>query len=173
MCAAPAASGLGPLSRDQFLVHWQSLPRTGETPDLAAFLDRSNPLFAPWTLIVDLGPGDALPIRLMGTRLVDIFGEYTGKDFLRIMPTALSSVVRQAHQKICAVPCGWSTESRVVTSSGREVVVHLISLPLRNKSASSVVKLVSVVERLNYHEAFVKVLDLRTSQWVDLGAGIP
>ncbi|TAK99976.1 MAG: PAS domain-containing protein [Rhodospirillaceae bacterium] len=171
----PVASDAAEQSaRADFIAHWRTLHCENGVPSVAGFLDQALPRFAPWTMIVDVEQRGTLPLRLIGTRLADTFGEQTGNDFLFIMPSGVRSVVRRAHQLMCTLPCGWHTESLAVTSGGREVIVELISLPLRNKgSISCVVKLAHIVAQLDYREALVNVVDLRNSTWVDLGAGVP
>jgi len=158
----------------EFITHWGSLPRVDTVPKLADFLDQADPRFVPWTVIVDLRGGGFLPIRLMGTRVVDTFGEHTSHDFLGVMPPHMGQAVWQAHQQMMAVPCGWQTQSMVVTTTGREVIVDIMSVPLIIKGSKwCVAKLIHIIERLNYREALVKVIDLHNMRWIDLGSGIP
>src|SRR4051812_44242271 len=109
----------------KFVAHWRALPRTNGLPTLATYLDHTDPRFAPWTTIVDIKAGNRLPIRLIGTRMVETFGEHTGGDFLAVMPADVRAVVWRAHQQIVSLPCGWHTESKVVTTGGREVITEL------------------------------------------------
>ena len=56
-------------------------------------------------------------------------------------------MILRAHHSIVGYRCGWRMEDKVVTTSGRELIINLISLPLINENSPPyVVKLLHVVE---------------------------
>ncbi len=123
----------GAAAEHDFVAHWRSLPREGLVPTLSTFLDRPHPRFSPWVFILDVDSADTLTVRLWGTRMADTFGELTGLNFIDFLKRDLRPTISRAHSAICALPCGWLTSSRALTTAGREVVGETLSLPLMHK----------------------------------------
>lgn len=169
-----SSKSVGPGVERAFLAHWRSLPREGLVPTLQAFLDKAHPGFAPWVNILDYVSDDEMPVRYFGTRLADSFGEITRLNFLDFLNDDVRPTVARGHRLICQIPCGWVTQARAITNSGREMVAETVSLPLaREGRPACVVKLTHVIEHLNFRESLVTVDRVDDERWIDLGAGVP
>ena len=133
------------------------------------------------TFIVDVASETDLPVRLYGTRLVEVYGEFTHHNYLDMVSPELRKQVGRAHQQMCSVPCGWITSQKAVTTYGRQVTIEYVSLPLVNRGRiCCVAKLAYATDTLELREAFgvplnvvSPSLDRQNSRWIDVGAGIP
>lgn len=169
-----AESNPAPAGSDRFLEHWRALAAGGLIPTLTDFLDQPDPRFAPRLFIVDVDGDGRMPVRLIGTRYAEYFGEVTGRDFLDLVAAEIRQFSICAHALVCATPCGWLTQARAITTSGREVLAETVTLPLlRRGRVCSVVKCGMVVEQLAFREAVTVVQSIHDHRWIDIGAGIP
>ncbi|TAL00595.1 MAG: hypothetical protein EPO08_13130 [Rhodospirillaceae bacterium] len=158
-----------------FLEHWQSLRVDGAVPRLAAFLDNVVPAFQPWVGIVDVNDRDFHEIRLMGTGLVACFGfDGTGKNFLTFPSPDADSRVRRRHSVVPATPCGSFYRSVCVTSTGREIEIIGMALPLvRSNGGPCVVWILELQAVLGFGETGTGIKQVFDERWIDIGSGVP
>jgi hypothetical protein len=158
-----------------FLEHWRAIPKRDLVPTLADFLDRPHPTFQPWTQILDVEPA-ALPLRLVGTALVDLVGrEITGLDHLSLFPEAIRVDALRRHHVIVRHPCGMHSVVPTKTVQGKELLLVGIGLPLRRKNGGHcVVRAIAVADTLGFGDAVAEFEpSIRDRAWIDLGAGVP
>jgi hypothetical protein len=157
----------------QFFSHWQSLRKRPAMPDLSAFLDRPLPAVQPWVSIFDVND-TGLVLRLFGTGMVQFTGvDLTGKTLDDYAAPEGRAGVAQPYHHIVRKPCGSLTSSLWATSTGRNVEIWSIGLPLIRKGGASAVWLTEPTVGLVSGETGVIVRRLVSKKWIDLGCGIP
>jgi hypothetical protein len=159
---------------DEFQRHWAAIPKSGLMPSLSDYLDRLNPRIQPWTIIVDINE-DAMPVRLCGTGIAELLGnDFTGRDYLSALnPASRGNVL--ARDRACAThPCGLRLDLTASTITGRLFLDSVLALPVRRAhDAVCLVRVSSIEQTTDWRELPMSVLTYRSSQWIDIGAGIP
>lgn len=163
------------LKARQFCSHWQSLRNGPAIPKLPDYLDKPMNELQPRVVIVDVEDPRLQPVRLVGTGIVNFFGfDATSANFLDTVADGIRSIFARCHQDIPRIPCGKIHTSVCSTSTGRELIVPAIALPLlRRDEKPSVIWLLEVGETLGFGETGSEVRDIREEWWIDIGFGAP
>lgn len=168
----------GPYTSEQcaaFAAHWFGLRHDGGIPTLAAFLDKPVPKFQPRVAIVEVIADDDIRYRLVGTGLVESFGEErTGHNLLDVSdPSFRTNLVRWS-RTIQNHPCGARSLGLGGSSKGRELTFETVSFPLQRKTgAPFIVGYSEPLSRLDPDEALVTYKNAKDVIWIDIGNGVP
>jgi hypothetical protein len=111
---------------------------------------------------------------LFGTAMVHFTGvDFTGKTLDDYAAPEGRAGVLRPYQYIVRKPCGSLTSSIWSTSTGRNVEIWSIGLPLARKRGMSAVWVTDPAVGLGSGETGVIVRRLMSTKWIDLGCGIP
>ncbi len=157
-------------------MHWRSLSKNGEVPTLQEFLSHPIPELQPHVIILDVNSETDIPIRLLGTGLVQLTGrELTKTNALDIYAPHLRKRIGQACMKMISHPCGQISERLMNTAGGVTVSTTGIALPLRNKAGE--IKCLAAFnaprEPVAAGDPTIVISDILMAEWVDIGAGVP
>jgi len=160
-----------------FFNHWKSL-RTGRDiiPTQKDFLDHADPRYAPHTHISELGPDGSMIVRLMGTALVERWGkDKTGEAMGEGQPSDVREALYSNTRLVIATPCGLRSEIELATSSGSEMVIEAVTLPIAVEPGKPgrLVAFSAVMRKLEYGEHSQRYKSLANVDWIDIGAGVP
>ena len=138
-----------------FLEHWKSL-RNGSDATLrqSVFLDKPNPLYAPYLYIVEIGDSDLI-VRLMGTKLVERWGrDKTGESLGAGQPPNIQKAFFENARLAAPVPSGFRIVVEFAASNGSQMLVEAAALPLEVKAGRPVrmVAFSEILDTLKYGE---------------------
>ena len=160
-----------------FFAHWQSLRGEGHAVPLHRdFLDNPNPRYAPFVHVSEISDEGTMIIRLMGTGLVERWGkEKTGEAMGEGQPKSVREALYANTRQVILNPCGLRSEIELAASSGSEMVIEAITLPLIVESGrpGRIVAYSALMRKLKYGEYSERYKRLANVEWIDIGAGIP
>jgi len=152
-----------------FVAHWFALPREGPIPTLAAFLDRPVPSFQPRVALAEIISDTDVRYRLVGTELVDGFGERTGHNILEIAAPALRPELVAIFRRVVSEPCGYRALIEALTNQKREITFETVLFPLSRPAAPPViVGCNETLRELQRDEALVRFERAVESNWIEL-----
>jgi hypothetical protein len=160
----------------KFIAHWQSLPKDGLLPPLSAFLSAPHPELQPSVIIIDVRSEQNVPIRLLGTGIVNLIGrELTGTNSLDIYAPHLRARVGRACASMVQRPCGQVTERLICTAGGLMMAATSVALPIGVKGDrwGSLVAYTCTREPVATGDSMTIVHEILATEWIDIGAGIP
>ncbi len=160
----------------RFIAHWRSLAKDGLVPTLQEFLLHPVPELQPFVVILDVNSETDIPVRLLGTGLVQMTGrEFTKTNALDIYAPHVKKRIGQTCMQMITHPCGQITERLMNTAGGVTVSTTGIALPLRNKAGE--IKCLGAFnvprEPVAAGDPAIVISDILMAEWVDIGAGIP
>lgn len=160
-----------------FLEHWRSL-RTGGgiIPSQKDFLDHADPHYAPHTHISEVSPDGSMIVKLMGTALVERWGkDKTGEAMGEGQPQDVMDALYSNTRLVISTPCGLRSELELATTSGSEMVIEAITLPIGVEPGKPgrLVAYSSLMRKLEYGEYSQRYKSLANVEWFDIGAGVP
>ena len=160
------------------LAHWKRLRGSTGLPSVRDFTDQFDAHLQPWLTAIDV-VGDALHVRLMGGKAVEMWGvDLTGTElvgaFGKDVMDAVFGPVRLLHKH----ECGYVELKTATTSSGLEFKVERLALPLENDAGEGrrVIAVNAPLETTGYDPELAGTLSLSRifdRQWLDLGSGVP
>ncbi|MEQ9446132.1 MAG: hypothetical protein RJS98_11240 [Rhodospirillaceae bacterium] len=160
-----------------FLEHWQSLCSDGQMiPTHANFLDHPHPSYAPFVHISEMSEDGTMIVRLMGTGLVERWGkDKTGEAMGADQPDAIRQALYNNTRQVISTPCGLRTEIELAASSGSEMVIEAITLPLgvAPGKPKRLVAFSALMRTLEYGEHSKRYKSLSNVEWINIGAGVP
>lgn len=161
-----------------FFAHWQNLPRENGTtmPHLTTFLDNIRSEFQPYVVLVDVDDGDRLSLRVFGTGRLNSFGRDVKKiNPLEIYAPDLRPTILKKVQSVLALPCGFRSSHRLRTEKGSDHIHTGVTLPLGTDDGEPqcVVNFLVSNDPVSHDDRKATVEELLTTDWVDIGAGIP
>lgn len=115
-------------------------------------------------------------VRLMGTGLVERWGkDKTGEAMAADQPEEIRDALYHNTHQVIATPCGLRSEIELAASSGSEMVIEAITLPLvvAPGKPGRVVAFSALMRNLEYGEHSKRYKSLSNVQWLDIGAGVP
>jgi hypothetical protein len=128
-------------------------------------------------IIIDVASADMLRVRLFATRLVDLAGiDLTGGNlFLFAKNAQMAAQLWHAAQAVTGHPCGLWSNKLAITSSGRQITVEMMSLPLLpfDGGAPVIACAVEVIEKVDFRERVFGLVRYVNASWVDVGQGVP
>lgn len=159
----------------KFISHWLSLKKDGLVPSIQEFLDRPHPELQPFIALLDVMSEDVVNIRLMGTGIVQLTGrELTKTNVLEIYTPQLRKKVGRACMAMVTKPCGQMTERLVNTASGLVVPATTATLPVLCKSGlGCLAAFTNTRESVATGDTMSVVEDILSTEWIDIGAGVP
>ncbi|MBL8642523.1 MAG: PAS domain-containing protein [Rhodospirillaceae bacterium] len=160
----------------RFIAHWRSLLKDGLVPTLTEFLNHPLPDLQPYVILLDVVSETEIPVRLLGTGLVQLTGrEFTKTNALEIYAPHLRKRVGQTCMTIVRHPCGQITERLMNTAGGVTVATTGIALPLSTKSGAvnCIAAYNAPREPVAAGDSAIVISDIIMSEWVDIGAGLP
>ncbi len=159
-----------------FLAAWRELCRDEATPHFRTAFQQLSPKILPRIVILEKTPEVKYIIRFMGTARALIWGEdLTGKDFMLLMPDSMRTTANRNMTTMLDHPCGMSYVADYVTSSGRELLIEHITVPVDN-DAGLPRRLLNYAEEVttgDYVDPRGQVQAVSERQWIDIGAGLP
>ena len=160
-----------------FFKHWESLCAKGQiVPTQTDFLDNPHPSYAPFVHISEMGEDGAMIVKLMGTGLVDRWGkDKTGEAMGADQPEAIREALYSNTRDVITTPYGLRSEIELAASSGSEMVIEAITLPLivAPGKPGRLVAFSALMRNLEYGEHSKRYKSLSNVQWINIGAGIP
>ena len=159
----------------RFLNHWKSLIVKGLMPSLHDFLGVANPELQPNIIILDVLSAEQVPIRLMGTGLVQTLGrELTKTNSIDIYDSHLKKRVGASCMAMVKQPCGQLTQRMVNTAGGLLVPAFSIALPLSTKTGvGCIAAFTHTSTPFPSDDSIVMVKEISFFEWIDIGAGTP
>jgi hypothetical protein len=159
---------------DEFLTHWNSIPRDGLVPHLSDYLDRLNVKIQPWTIIADM-TADKMPIRLFGTGIAEVMGrDFTGVDYLLAIEEKSRRHVLERDRQCTTQPCGLRLDLTATTLSARSFDYKVMVLPVRRAgNGLSLILITSMEQARDWRELPAAVMTCEQVTWIDIGAGVP
>ncbi len=160
-----------------FFEHWLSLRDEGEfVPLHRDFLDNPNPKYAPLIHISEMNEGGTMIVRLMGTGLVERWGrDKTGEAMGEGQPESVREALYSNTRQVISTPCGLRSEIELASSSGSEMLIEAVTLPLTDEAGKPgrLVAYSALMQKLQYGEHSERYKKLANVEWIDLGAGTP
>ncbi len=160
-----------------FFEHWQSLRLDGDiVPFHRDFLDNPNPKYAPFVHISEISETGTMIVRLMGTGLVERWGkDKTGEAMGEGQPDSVREALYANTRQVILNPCGLRSEIELAASSGSEMLVEAITLPLivEPGKPGRLVAYSGLMRKLKFGEHSERYTRLANVEWIDIGAGIP
>lgn len=159
----------------KFITHWQSLKTEGLLPRLQDFLAAPHPELQPFVILLDVISAADIHVRLLGTGLVQLTGrELTKTNSLDIYAAHLKKRVGEACVKMITQPCGQITERLINTAGGLLVPATSVALPLATKAGPPcLAAYTNTREPVAAGDSMIVVHDILSSEWIDIGAGVP
>jgi hypothetical protein len=165
-----------PRDVQDFLLHWQGVPKSGLFPRLQDFLDTPPFRLQSEVAIVDVHPDGAMRVRLFGTGLSSLAGDWTGKDALSNFHPAARTRAMYLSSTAVTRPCGYFVK-RYLRRGVVETSCIGIGLPLLYESGDvGLVIFCSLSDRsvqLIPGDVPAVVTDAPLMRWIDIGAGVP
>lgn len=160
-----------------FFEHWQSLRADGSIlPSQKDFLDNADPRYAPFTHISEVDDAGVMIVRLMGTALVERWGkDKTGEAMAADQPEEVREALYGNTRKVISTPCGLRSEIELAGSSGSEMIIEAITLPIGVEPGrpGRLVAYSALMRKLEYGEHSQQYKSLANVEWIDIGAGVP
>lgn len=158
-----------------FFEHWRGLCSDDAVPDVQDYLDHILARVAPYLLMYDYS-GDDLIARFQGTNIVQRWTkEITGQSWFTVNPYIPKALVLANCRDCLDYRCGVWGQSIYVTTSGREVPLENMMLPLRAKAGRPprFVNISSLLEVMGEGEIGKARVVTRAMSWLDAGFGVP
>lgn len=160
-----------------FFEHWQSLRTEGTlVPSQKDFLDNALPNYAPHIHISEISEAGTMIVRLMGTGLVERWGrDKTGEAMGEGQPESIRQALYENTRRVISTPCGLRSEIELAASSGSEMVIEAVTLPIGVEAGKPgrLVAYSALMRKLEYGEHSERYKSLANVEWIDLGAGVP
>lgn len=160
-----------------FFEHWQSLRVDGTLiPSQRDFLDNPQPNYAPFIHISEVTGTGTMIVRLMGTGLVERWGkDKTGEAMGEGQPQHVRAALYGNSRQVITTPCGLRSEIEMAASSGSEMVIEAVTLPIGVEPGrpGRLVDYSALMRKLEYGEHSERYKSLANVEWIDLGAGVP
>lgn len=160
-----------------FFKHWKSLC-VGDAilPSQRDFLDRAEPRYAPFIHISEANQRGEMIVRLMGTGIVERWGrDKTGEAMGAGQPKGIQEAMYSNTRNVISRPCGLRSEIELAASSGSEMIIEAITLPLGVDPGrpGRLVAYSAVMRKLEHGEHSEHYKSLSNVNWIDIGAGVP
>lgn len=157
-----------------FYEHWDALRGGLPYPSLSTFRDNANPIFAPFTYIVDK-VGDGLLTRLFGTQLVESRGvDVTGKSYVIDQPKDIAHAIVSNVTQIITQPCGARAMNAFSSTKGRKYVSEVVALPLgEDEISTQAAGINDIHDMIGYNETVSGWQGAQEMEWIDIGFGVP
>jgi hypothetical protein len=161
----------------RFSEKWHSLRSGSELPLLRDFLDTPDPVLQPHVILLDAVDEETFRVRLFATRLTEFVGvNLTGTNLYEFFrEPRLVKQVQSAVRAVIGQPCGILSTKRAVTSSGANLAVEMLSLPMRPSAngAPVIAAAIDIIERLEPKDNIFGLVQYLSAEWVDIGSGVP
>ena len=173
-----AMESASPLST-AFARYWLSLPTTDLIPCRRDFAPEQIPGLLANLVIHELISPDHVRIRLVGTAVVDDYGqEITGRNYLDFVQPDRREKASRAIFHVCEQPAGMLVHLRSVSENGTLLTRESVAFPMRDDGGNA--RLVyfcsnPAVERATYFDErnSLKVMSVLARRYIDIGAGLP
>ena len=161
----------------EFFEYWESLPKKGLVPDRSAFDPLKIARLMPQVIMVEYDHNDDPHFRLVGTGIVDRLGfDPSQKSYLKYLDERLVDVFWIVSQAVLATPCGGYFQIKAESPTGYVFDLELLDLPMSNERSGTQIILAHMaeIEISGVAESGeFRVVDIRSTGWIDLGAGCP
>lgn len=162
-----------------FARYWLSLPATDLIPCRQDFAPERIPELLANLVIHELISPDHIRIRLVGTAVVDDYGqEVTGRNYLDFVQPERREKASRAIFHICEQPAGMLVHLRSVSENGTQLTRQSVAFPMRDDSGTA--RLVyfcssPAAERATFFDERIslKVMNVLDRRYIDIGAGVP
>jgi hypothetical protein len=158
-----------------FLAHWLAVRGEKSMPRIADFMDRLEPRFVPYLMMLDIHEAD-LTVRFHGGALIERRGaDQTGKSWLAVNPHLVRLNVMHDVWSVIKSACGLWTEARFTTTVQRALIVEALSLPLAAKDGRPprIANLSVELGALDFEERAIGWHGKIRLEWIDTGRGVP
>ncbi len=162
-----------------FARYWLSLPTVDLIPSRRQFEPERIPGLLANLVIHELVSPDYLKLRLVGTAVVDDYGqEITGRNYLDFVDESRRAKASRAIFLVCEQPAAMLVHLRSVATNGMVLTRESIAFPMRDDSGTATLVYFCsnpAVERKTFVDArdALKVMNVLDRQYIDIGAGVP
>lgn len=166
---------------DGFLAYWNRLKNdAGGVPTRKSVDPRAISKALPYYYLLQRTNHDLVPVRILGTALDAFLPTLsTGMNFLEIYPEEIRSFYAEMLRDICEHPCGARVKRFITMTSGSQVAMQSLALPLADgdgrisyiagiADAPSAAQLLGLAEKKQRMASTVEELE-----YLDVGYGVP
>lgn len=162
----------------QFWDYWYSLPKIDCVPSIAEYLDTAPAHIQPNVSMMDTLSATEMRVRLMGTEVVQVTGEFTGSDGAELYDESILEQAANTVWKAATFPCGYIVSRVLNTKSGLQIDMNGLVLPLSTKTlgCKTVVAFNGMSKSTKatvLDKGFQTVHAFGAVTWIDIGAGVP
>jgi hypothetical protein len=155
--------------------YWMSLCN-GTMPPARDWDPIRVPKQMPWCTIIERGGPTGYRLRFAGTAICEFYNEeMTGQSIGYRMDDEARSFYFAQLEEVLTRPCGMFFATHARSDTGRDCVFDTLALPLADDEGVGIRLLTHqvIVEDATYGDPSSKFSLPETTEWIDLGAGVP